>query len=122
MSVSLIIIPQAKSFYGLIAPNICLGFGLGTISASMMPAMAFLVDLRYSSVYGNIYALADSAFCISFTVGPALSGFAVRLVGFPWMLRILAIISLSYAPLLLLLRSPPVRNEKTSLITNKNYE
>lgn len=35
----------------------------------MMPIMGYLVDLRHTSVYGNVYAIADVAFCMGFAIG-----------------------------------------------------
>lgn len=37
----------------------------------MMPLMGYLVDLRHTSVYGNVYAIADVAFCMGFAIGMA---------------------------------------------------
>lgn len=34
-----------------------------------MPIMGYLVDLRHVSVYGNVYAIADVAFCMGFALG-----------------------------------------------------
>lgn len=31
--------------------------------------MGYLVDLRHTSVYGNVYAIADVAFCMGFAIG-----------------------------------------------------
>lgn len=31
--------------------------------------MGHLVDLRHTSVYGSVYAIADVAFCMGFAVG-----------------------------------------------------
>lgn len=39
------------------------------VDATMMPHMAYLVDLRHVSVYGSVYAIADVAFCVGFAVG-----------------------------------------------------
>ena len=41
----------------------------GMVDATMMPHMAYLVDLRHVSVYGSVYAIADVAFCVGFAVG-----------------------------------------------------
>ncbi len=61
--------PTAKSIYGLIIPNSGLGFAIGMVDSSMMPAMAYLVDIRHASVYGSVYAIADVAFCLGFAIG-----------------------------------------------------
>lgn len=41
----------------------------GMVDSSMMPIMGYLVDLRHISVYGNVYAIADVAFCMGFAIG-----------------------------------------------------
>lgn len=39
------------------------------VDSSMMPIMGYLVDLRHTSAYGTVYAIADVAFCVGFAVG-----------------------------------------------------
>jgi DHA1 family solute carrier family 18 vesicular amine transporter 1/2 len=53
----------------LIIPNFGLGFSIGMVDSSMMPTMGHLVDIRHSSVYGSVYAIADVAFCLGFALG-----------------------------------------------------
>ena len=69
ISVALICVPMATRMYGLIIPNSILGFAVGMVDASMIPTMGYLVDIRHSSVYGNVYAIADMAWCLGFAVG-----------------------------------------------------
>uniref|UniRef100_A0A1I8P8D4 Major facilitator superfamily (MFS) profile domain-containing protein n=1 Tax=Stomoxys calcitrans TaxID=35570 RepID=A0A1I8P8D4_STOCA len=128
----LIMIPMATSITHLIIPNAGLGFAIGMVDSSMMPELGYLVDIRHSAVYGSVYALGDVAFCLGFAVGPALSGTLVKTIGFEWMLFGIAILCFLYAPLLTLLKNPPTREEKKSLIvgersavryvTYQNYE
>lgn len=35
----------------------------------MMPMLGYLVDTRYTSIYGNVYAIGDVAFCLAFILG-----------------------------------------------------
>ncbi|KAL5022481.1 hypothetical protein ScPMuIL_001636 [Solemya velum] len=114
----LIAIPFSTNVTHLIAPNFGLGFAIGMVDSSMMPHMAYLVDIRHASVYGSVYAIADVAFCLGFAVGPALSGTIVKGIGFRWMLWITAILNLLYAPVVIFLRNPPEKEEKMSLIMN----
>ncbi|KAK3094299.1 hypothetical protein FSP39_000030, partial [Pinctada imbricata] len=118
IGVCLIAIPFSRNIYHLIAPNFGLGFAIGMVDSTMMPHMAYLVDLRHVSVYGSVYAIADVAFCVGFAIGPALSGTMVKGLGFGWMLWIIAIINLLYAPLLYFIKNPPAKEEKMSLILN----
>jgi DHA1 family solute carrier family 18 vesicular amine transporter 1/2 len=69
VSVALLGVPMATSIYGLIIPNGILGFAIGMVDSSMMPTMGYLVDIRHSSVYGSVYAIADVAFCLGFAIG-----------------------------------------------------
>ncbi|XP_006156501.1 chromaffin granule amine transporter isoform X3 [Tupaia chinensis] len=69
VGVSLLCVPLAHDIFGLIGPNAGLGFAIGMVDSSMMPIMGHLVDLRHTSVYGSIYAIADVAFCTGFAVG-----------------------------------------------------
>jgi hypothetical protein len=39
------------------------------VDSTMMPTMGYLVDIRHSSVYGSVYAIADVAFCLGFALG-----------------------------------------------------
>ncbi|XP_067627523.1 synaptic vesicular amine transporter isoform X2 [Eurosta solidaginis] len=116
----LIMIPMATSITHLILPNAGLGFAIGMVDSSMMPELGYLVDIRHSAVYGSVYALGDVAFCMGFAVGPALSGTLVKSIGFEWMLVGIAVLCFIYAPLLTLLKNPPTREEKKSLIIGEH--
>nr|CAD7392286.1 unnamed protein product [Timema cristinae] len=116
IGVCLMLIPLASNINHLIVPNAGLGFAIGMVDSSMMPELGYLVDIRHSAVYGSVYAIGDIAFCLGFAIGPALSGTLVNTIGFEWMLFGIAILNFMYAPLLYLLRSPPTKEEKKSLI------
>ena len=122
IGISLICVPFAKSIYGLILPNFGLGFAIGMVDSSMMPTMGYLVDIRHSSVYGSVYAIADVAFCLGYAIGPAFSGFIVTAIGFPWMLFLIATICIIYSPTMVLLKNPPAKEEKMSLIMNERNQ
>ncbi|XP_022819206.1 synaptic vesicular amine transporter [Spodoptera litura] len=115
----LILIPMARKLEHLIIPNAGLGFAIGMVDSSMMPELGFLVDIRHAAVYGSVYAIGDTAFCLGYAVGPALSGALMNSIGFEWMLVIIAVLNFGYAPCLLFLRSPPARDEKQSLIISE---
>ncbi|CAI5455246.1 unnamed protein product [Caenorhabditis angaria] len=111
---SLLAIPSAAGLGGLVIPNGLLGFSIGMIDASMFPLMGYLVDIRHVGVYGSIYAIADAAFCFAFAIGPFVSGPLVKMFGFSTMMYLIAIISFLYAPLMFLLRNPPVLIDPTT--------
>ncbi|XP_010220370.1 PREDICTED: chromaffin granule amine transporter-like [Tinamus guttatus] len=115
VGISLLCVPLATTIYGLIAPNGGLGFAIALpkkVDSSMMPIMGYLVDLRHTSVYGSVYAIADVAFCVGFALGPSAGGAIVRAIGFPWLMVIIGVINITYAPLCWCLRSPPAKEEK----------
>ncbi|KAJ6658719.1 hypothetical protein lerEdw1_019879 [Lerista edwardsae] len=119
VGISLFCIPLAQNIYGLIGPNVGVGFALGMVDASMMPIMGYLVDLRHVSVYGSVYAIADVAFCMGFAIGPSTGGALVRAIGFPWLMAAIGGINLAYAPLCWFLRSPPAKEEKMAILSQE---
>ncbi|VVC45231.1 Multidrug resistance protein,Major facilitator superfamily domain,Major facilitator superfamily [Cinara cedri] len=119
IGICLMIIPTARDINHLIVPNAGLGFAIGMVDSSMMPELGYLVDIRHTAVYGSVYAIGDVAFCLGYTIGPALSGTLVNTIGFEWMLFGTAMLNFLYAPLLYLLRSPPTKEEKKSLVTGE---
>uniref|UniRef100_A0A673SW18 Solute carrier family 18 member A1 n=1 Tax=Suricata suricatta TaxID=37032 RepID=A0A673SW18_SURSU len=109
---SLLCVPLAHNIFGLIGPNAGIGFSIGMVDSSIMPIMGHLVDLRHTSVYGSVYAIADVAFCLGFALGPSTGGAIVHAIGFPWLMVIIGVINIMYAPLCYCLRSPPAKEEK----------
>uniref|UniRef100_A0A5F8HJG9 Solute carrier family 18 member A2 n=1 Tax=Monodelphis domestica TaxID=13616 RepID=A0A5F8HJG9_MONDO len=86
------------------------------VDSSMMPIMGYLVDLRHVSVYGSVYAIADVAFCMGYALGPSVGGAIAKAIGFPWLMTIIGIIDIIFAPLCFFLRSPPAKEEKMELL------
>ncbi|KAM6182872.1 synaptic vesicular amine transporter [Erethizon dorsatum] len=120
VGVSILCIPFAKDIYGLIAPNFGVGFAIGMVDSSMMPIMGYLVDLRHVSVYGSVYAIADVAFCMGYAIGPSAGGAIAKAIGFPWLMTIIGIIDILFAPLCFFLRSPPAKEEKMAILMDHN--
>jgi len=54
---------------GLLLPYTLIGSGYAMIYSSTMPMMGHLIDIRHSSVYGNVYAISDAAICIGYCLG-----------------------------------------------------
>ncbi|XP_061204163.1 chromaffin granule amine transporter isoform X3 [Neopsephotus bourkii] len=119
VGISLLCVPLAKTIYGLIAPNSGLGFAIGMVDSSMMPIMGYLVDLRHTSIYGNVYAIADVAFCMGFAIGPSTGGAIARVISFPWLMVIIGVINIAYAPLCWYLRNPPAKEEKIAILSQE---
>ncbi|XP_034070914.1 synaptic vesicular amine transporter isoform X1 [Gymnodraco acuticeps] len=149
VGISVICVSFAKNIYGLILPNFGIGFAIGKsakfritklqssilpalcvrpllwcvtgmVDSSMMPIMGYLVDLRHVSVYGSVYAIADVAFCMGFALGPSIGGVLSESIGFPWMMIIIGIVDILYAPLCIFLRNPPAQEEKIAILMDTN--
>uniref|UniRef100_A0A8C4VGP3 Solute carrier family 18 member A1 n=1 Tax=Gopherus evgoodei TaxID=1825980 RepID=A0A8C4VGP3_9SAUR len=101
------------------ADHIIFALGAGMVDSSMMPIMGYLVDLRHTSVYGSVYAIADVAFCMGFAIGPSTGGVIVRTIGFPWLMVIIGVTNIAYAPLCWYLRSPPAKEEKIAILNQE---
>ncbi|KAL1772823.1 chromaffin granule amine transporter isoform X1 [Sigmodon hispidus] len=119
VGISLLCVPLAHSILGLIGPNAGLGFAIGMVDSSLMPIMGYLVDLRHTSVYGSVYAIADVAFCMGFAIGPFTGGAVVQVIGFPWLMVIIGVINIAYAPLCCFLKNPPAREEKLAILSQE---
>ncbi|KAL6456361.1 hypothetical protein MHYP_G00349040 [Metynnis hypsauchen] len=119
VGISLICVPLAQNIYGLIGPNGGLGFAIGMVDSSMMAIMGYLVDIRHASVYGSVYAIADVALCMGFAVGPSTGGAIVRVIGFPYLMVIIGIVNILYAPLCFFLKNPAIREEKMAIINQE---
>ncbi|KAL7827094.1 hypothetical protein SRHO_G00328120 [Serrasalmus rhombeus] len=119
VGISLICVPLAQNIYGLIGPNGGLGFAIGMVDSSMMAIMGYLVDIRHASVYGSVYAIADVALCLGFAVGPSTGGAIVRVIGFPYLMVIIGIVNILYAPLCFFLKNPAIREEKMAIINQE---
>ncbi|AWP14459.1 putative synaptic vesicular amine transporter [Scophthalmus maximus] len=120
VGISVICVPFAKDIYGLIIPNFGVGFAIGMVDSSMMPIMGYLVDLRHVSVYGSVYAIADVAFCMGFALGPSIGGSVAESIGFPWLMTIIGVVDIFFAPLCLFLRNPPGQEEKIAILSDTN--
>ncbi|XP_078542127.1 chromaffin granule amine transporter-like [Lissotriton helveticus] len=119
IGISLLCVPFANNIYGLIAPSGGLGFGIGMVEFSMIPIMGHLVDLRHTSVYGSVYAIADVAICMGFAIGPSTGGAIVKAIGFPWLMVIIGVINIAYAPICVCLRSPPAKEDKMAILNSE---
>ena len=52
--------------------SIC--YGIALVDTALLPLLGFLVDLRYVSVYGSIYAIADISYSLAYAIGPVIAG------------------------------------------------
>jgi DHA1 family vesicular acetylcholine transporter-like MFS transporter 3 len=88
-----------------------------------------LVDVRYVSVYGSIYAIADISYSVAYAIGPIIAGGVVEAIGFTALNVGIAFSNLLYAPVLMYLRHiydfKPLENEANILMSDppdKEYQ
>ncbi|GBL81355.1 Chromaffin granule amine transporter [Araneus ventricosus] len=91
-------------------------FFSGVIDASLMPLLANIVDVRYSGLYGSVYAIAEMAVCLAYSIGPLFGGYLVKVMGFAWVMRCIGILNLLYCPLCYFLREIPRQKEENMAI------
>lgn len=99
-----LILPFATSFWFLILPISGICYGIALVDTSLLPMLGYLVDLRYVSVYGSIYAIADISYSLAYAVGPVIAGSIVESIGFTALNLLIALSNLMYVPVLAGLR------------------
>jgi len=71
-----------------------------------MPFLAHIADTKFFTLYGSVYAIAQTAVCLAYSLGPLISGQLIRLgIEFSTLIRAVGFINLLYCPFCLLLRS-----------------
>lgn len=123
------IIPFASSYKMLMIPICGICFGIALIDTALLPTLGYLVDVRYVSVYGSIYAIADISYSFAYAVGPIIAGQVVEAIGFTALNLLIAFSNLLYAPVLMYLRHiydfKPFENEANVLMADppdKEYQ
>jgi len=114
------LIPSCKSYVVLMVPLALMCFGIALIDTALLPTLAFIVDVRHTSVYGSVYAIADMSYSIAYALGPVLAGQAVQALGYKKMNIGIGIANMMFAPLLLFLREAydwkPDKSERITLL------
>uniref|UniRef100_A0A6G1SGC0 Vesicular acetylcholine transporter n=1 Tax=Aceria tosichella TaxID=561515 RepID=A0A6G1SGC0_9ACAR len=100
-----IMVPFCSSFWSLIIPISVICFGVALIDTAILPTLGYLVDTRFTSVYGNVYAIADISYSVSYAIGPIIAGGIVEAIGFTALNFLIAVVTLGYAPSLMMLRT-----------------
>lgn len=80
--VSCFLIPFCTNFYAIMIPISGICFGIALVDTAILPTLAYLVDVRHTSVYGSIYAIADISYSLAYAFGPVVAGNMVYAVGF----------------------------------------
>jgi DHA1 family vesicular acetylcholine transporter-like MFS transporter 3 len=123
------IIPFSSSYKVLMIPICGICFGIALIDTALLPTLGYLVDVRYVSVYGSIYAIADISYSVAYAIGPIIAGGVVEAIGFTALNVGIAFSNLLYAPVLMYLRHiydfKPLVNEANILMSDppdKEYQ
>jgi len=97
-------VPFSTSFWGLFLPISGICFGIALVDTAILPLLAHIVDTRYVSVYGSIYAIADISYSLAYAFGPIIAGGIVESIGFLALNIVIAISNLAYVPVLSILK------------------
>lgn len=98
------LIPMSSTYKMLMIPICGICFGIALIDTALLPTLGYLVDVRYVSVYGSIYAIADISYSLAYAVGPIIAGGIVEMIGFTALNILIAFSNLLYAPVLTYLK------------------
>jgi DHA1 family vesicular acetylcholine transporter-like MFS transporter 3 len=102
---SCFLIPFCKSFGVLMIPISGICFGIALVDTALLPLLGYLVDVRHTSVYGSIYAIADISYSLAYAFGPIMAGGITAKFSFTALNIGICFSNLLYAPVLYLLRS-----------------
>ena len=122
-------IPFTSAFFMLMFPIMAVCFGIACVDTALLPTLAYLVDVRHTSVYGSVFAIADISYSLAYAIGPIMAGSIVQVIGFTWLNILIFLTNVAYTPLLYLLRNiymyKPFDNDDEGLIVDdpppKNY-
>ncbi|XP_066141677.1 vesicular acetylcholine transporter [Euwallacea fornicatus] len=123
------LIPFSTSYVVLMIPLCGICFGVALIDTAILPTLGYLVDVRYVSVYGSIYAIADISYSVAYAIGPIIAGEVVEAIGFTALNIGIALSNLAYVPVMTYLKHiydfKPFENEANILMAdppNKEYQ
>ncbi|KAI5703176.1 vesicular acetylcholine transporter [Diaphorina citri] len=123
------IIPFSTSYQMLMLPICGICFGMALVDTALLPTLGYLVDVRYVSVYGSIYAIADISYSLAYAIGPIVAGGIVDAIGFTALNFLIAFMNILYAPVLIYLKNiydfKPFENEANILMADppkKEYQ
>ncbi|XP_076044086.1 vesicular acetylcholine transporter-like isoform X2 [Oratosquilla oratoria] len=102
--ISCLFLPFSSNYWCVMIPICFICFGIALIDTALLPTLGYLVDTRYVSVYGSIYAIADISYSFAYAFGPMIAGSVVAGIGFVALNIGIALSNLLYVPLLYTLR------------------
>jgi len=75
-------VPFCNTFSQLMFPISGICFGNALVDTALLPTLAYLVDVRHTSVYGSVYAIADISYSLAYAMGPIVAGSIVYATNF----------------------------------------
>lgn len=123
--VSCFMIPFCTTYWAIMIPISGICFGIALVDTAILPTLAYLVDVRHTSVYGSIYAIADISYCLAYAVGPVIAGNLLHSFGFTFLNFGICFSNLLYAPVIYFLRyfyefKPLESNELNAISNNQS--
>jgi DHA1 family vesicular acetylcholine transporter-like MFS transporter 3 len=119
---SCFLIPFCRNYIALMIPISGICFGIALVDTALLPTLGYLVDVRHTSVYGSVYAIADISYSLAYAFGPILAGNITHLFGFFALNMGICLSNLAYAPVLYFLRYfyefKPLESNELSAISN----
>lgn len=120
--VSCLIMPFTDAFFLVLFPIMGICIGVALVDTAILPLLGYVVDVRYVSVYGSVYAIADISYSLAYAIGPIVAGQIVQTIGFTWLNVAIFLSNILYAPLLFKLRNfydyTPFTNECDVLVSD----
>ncbi|UJR27732.1 hypothetical protein I4U23_009009 [Adineta vaga] len=111
-----IFIPFCTNFGSLMIPISGICFGNALVDTALLPTLAYLVDVRHTSVYGSVYAIADISYSLAYAMGPIVAGSIVYGTNFLTLNILIFVSNIAYAPVLYILRNfyayKPMENDE----------
>lgn len=115
-------IPFCTNFWTIMIPISGICFGIALVDTAILPTLGYLVDVRHTSVYGSIYAIADISYSLAYAFGPIVAGNLYHWIGFTALNMIICFSNLLYAPVIYFLRYfyefKPLESNELSAISN----
>ncbi|KAM3176148.1 hypothetical protein ACTXT7_007102 [Hymenolepis weldensis] len=110
--ISCLFIPMCSNFVSLMVPICILCYGIALVDTAILPCLGYLVDTRFVSVYGSVYAIADISYCVAYAIGPIVAGNLMSVMNFTGLNICICIFTCAYTPLLYILRKSRVSDEE----------
>ncbi|CAF1646165.1 unnamed protein product [Adineta ricciae] len=126
-STTLFFMPYLTYFVEILGSMAVIGVVSGIVETIMLLTVANLVDQRYTSDYGNAFAITEIGSALTLLIGPCLGGIIIPKIGFQHVMWFFSGLSLLYSVILIFtersLQSPNLETTKlipsdSSLATN----